>query len=272
MARPDAEAHAEGLAQFLTAGRRQLIGELQDIAVQMGSIATLEQIGIAAEERYGGNHHITQLLVRKNLKQCEFAEALAGELTEGRTTVALAVTRTLLEGAVELAWAADGQLRGTPQDRLFRILRRGYEALGQVSTLPPAEQAVLDQCLARELKVSPGSPRSAMQEMDAAEVRAGGQPYWESHYQQFAISSDVIHASFLGPARFTIVGDEMHVDMNPGETEGAAALRWGLFYFVRGADAVFRLVGLDDDSQKLVARYAAIKQLADDELKKTLRD
>ena len=107
--------------------------------------------------------------------------------------------------------------------------------------------------------------------MDAAEVRAGGAAYWESHYEQFQISSDYVHTSFLGPARFTVIGDEMHVDLNPDPIEGVAALRWGLFYFVRGADAVLRLVGLDAESQQIVVRYGSIKDLADDELDKVLR-
>jgi hypothetical protein len=270
----DAErkAREEGLALFLTPERRRLADVLEDLSFELGTSTTCVRIGIAAEERYDGHHHITQLLVRKHLKQCEFAQALASELLGGRTGVALALTRTLLEGGVELAWAADSQLRSTPEQRLLRILRRGYEAMSEVSALPASEQAVLDDCRDRRLKLSPESARNAMQEMDAAEVRAGGSAYWESHYQQFQISSDYVHTSFLGPGRFTVVGDEMHVDMNPDPTEGIAALRWGLFYFVRGADAVLRLVGLDADSAALVRRYADVKDLADAELQQVLRD
>jgi len=271
-AEQDRTAREAGLALFLTPERRQLIDVLRDLAVELGTSATCVRIGIAAEERYDGHHHITQLLTRKHLKQCEFAQALASELLEGRTGVALALTRTLLEGGIELAWAADAQLRGTAEERLLRILRRGYEAIAEVSALPASEQAVLDDCRVRELKLSPESARNAMQEMDAAEVRAGGSAYWESHYQQFQISSDYVHTSFLGPGRFTIVGDEMHVDMNPDPTEGMAALRWGLFYFVRGADAVLRVVGLDGDSEALVGRYADVRDLAHAELRKVLRD
>jgi hypothetical protein len=269
--RPDQAAHEEGLRAFLTPERRQLIDGLQQLAFDMGSVETAQRLGIAAEERYEGRHHITQLLVRKNLKQCEFAEELASALLDGRTSVALALTRTLLEGGVELSWAADGQLRGTPEKRLMRILRRGYEALAEASEVPPSERAVLDEALARRLKLSPESARNAMQEMDAAEVRAGGSAYWESHYQQFQISSDYVHTSFLGPARFAIVDDVMDIDMNPDETEGMAALRWGLFYFVRGADAVLRLVGLDDEAAAIVQRYAVLKPIADAELAKILR-
>ena len=87
-------------------------------------------------------------------------------------------------------------------------------------------------------------------------------------YNQFALSSDYIHAGFLGPGKFAIVGgSEMHVDMNPDAMEGVAALRWGLFYFVRGADAVLRLVGLDEESAEVATRYRAIKPLADAELR-----
>lgn len=170
-----------------------------------------------------------QLLVRKNLKQCEFAEELVCALRSGRTSVALALTRTLLEGGVELSWAADDQLRGAADERLLRILRRGYEAIAEVNPVPPSEQAVLDDIIDQGLKLSPESARNAMEEMDAAEIRAGGDAYWQSHYTQFEISSDYVHTSFLGPARFAIVGDEMQVDMNPDLTEGMAALRWGLF-------------------------------------------
>ena len=109
-----------------------------------------------------------------------------------------------------------------------------------------------------------------MQEMDAAEIRAGGDAYWESHYTQFEISSDYVHTSFLGPARFTIVGENMEIDMNPDPTEGMAALRWGLFYFVRGADAVLRLTDLDTDSERIVRRYADIRDLAEDELREVI--
>jgi hypothetical protein len=153
---------------------------------------------------------------------------------------------------------------------LLRILRRGFEAIAEVGTVPPSEQAVLDDTTKRGLKLSPESARNAMEQMDAAEVRAGGNAYWESHYKQFEISSDYVHTSFLGPARFTIVGDTMHIDMNPDPTEGMASLRWGLFYFVRGVDAVLRLVGLDADSKRIVSRYAEIRNLAEAELGKVL--
>jgi hypothetical protein len=99
--------------------------------------------------------------LRKNLKQCEFAEELACALRNGRTSVALALTRTLLEGGVELSWAADGQLRGTAEERLMRILRRGYEAMAEVNGLPASEQAVLDDINLRGLKLSPESARNA---------------------------------------------------------------------------------------------------------------
>jgi hypothetical protein len=62
----------------------------------------------------------------------------------------------------------------------------------------------------------------------------------------------------------------MHVAMNPDPTEGMAALRWGMFYFARGADAVLRLVGLDADSKRIVSRYAVIRDLAETELDKVL--
>jgi hypothetical protein len=270
--RPNAEAHQQGLDAFLTAERRRLIDELESIAFEMGSVDMCVRLGIGAEERYEGHHHITQLLLRKNLKQCEFAEELVCALREGRTGVAVALTRTLLEGGVELSWAADGQLRSSPEERLLRILRRGYEAIAEVSSLPPSQQAVLDDITNRGLKLSPESARNAMQEMDAAERRAGGDPYWESHYGQFQLSSDYVHTSFLGPGRFTIVDDEIHVEMNSDPTEGLAALRWGLFYFVRGADAVLRLVGLDADSKRIVERYAEIRDVAHEELSKVLAD
>lgn len=51
-----------------------------------------------------------------------------------------------------------------------------------------------------------------------------------------------------------------------------ASLRWGLFYFVRGADAVLRLTGLDADAERIVGRYAAIRELAEGELGKVLRE
>lgn len=219
--RPDEKAHQEGLQAFLTPERRQLIDELEAIAFEMGSVEMCQRIGIAAEERYEGHHHITQLLVRKNLKQGEFAEELVCALRDGRTGVALALTRTLLEGGVELSWAADSQLRkDTPEERLLRILRRGYEAIAEVGSLPPSEQAVLDDITQRGLKLSPESARNAMEQMDAAEVRAGGDAYWESHYKQFEISSDYVHTSLLGPARFAIVGDNMEIDMNPTPRKG----------------------------------------------------
>ena len=268
--RPDEEAHQEGLRAFLTPGRRRLIDELESIAFEMGAIQMCQRIGIGAEERYEGHHHITQLLARKNLKQCEFAEELVSALRDGRTSVAIALTRTLLEGGVELSWAADSQLRGTPKERLLRILRRGYEEIAEVGSLPPSERAALDDITNRDLKLSPESARNAMQEMDAAEIRAGGDAYWESHYTQFEISSDYAHTSFLGPARFTIVGENMEIDMNPDPTEGMAALRWGLFYFVRGADAVLRLTDLDTDSERIVRRYADIRDLAEDELREVI--
>jgi hypothetical protein len=268
--RPNEEGYTQGLQLFLTPERRRLIGELEAIAFDMGSVETNRRIGIAAEDGYDGHHHITQLLVRKNLKQGEFAEELICALRNGRTGAALALTRTLLEGGVELSWAADKQLRGTSEQRLLRILRRGYEAMAEVSPLPSGEQAVLTDATARGLRSSPESARNAMQEMDAAEVRAGGGAYWESHYEQFQVSSDYVHTSFLGPARFTIIDTQIHVNMNPDPIEGMAALRWGLFYFVRGADAVLRLVGLDADSQLVVARYSAITSLAADELQKVL--
>ena len=86
---------------------------------------------------------------------------------------------------------------------------------------------------------------------------------------QSSIKSKYVHTSFLGPARFTIVGDEtIHIDVNPNPTEGIAALRWGLFCFVRGVDAVLRLVGLDADSERIVDRYAAVRDLAGEELRK----
>lgn len=271
--RPDDKAHQEGLQAFLTPERRQLIDELEAIAFEMGSVEMCQRIGIAAEERYEGHHHITQLLVRKNLKQGEFAEELVCALRDGRTGVALALTRTLLEGGVELSWAADSQLRkDTPEERLLRILRRGYEAIAEVGSLPPSEQAVLDDITQRGLKLSPESARNAMEQMDAAEARAGGDVYWESHYKQFEISSDYVHTSLLGPARFAIVGDNMEIDMNPDPTEGMASLRWGLFYFVRGADAVLRLTGLNADAERIVGRYAAIRELAEGELEKVLRE
>jgi hypothetical protein len=62
----------------------------------------------------------------------------------------------------------------------------------------------------------------------------------------------------------------MHIDMNPDPTEGMAALRWGLFYFVRGADAVLHLTGLDKDAERIVGRYAGIRGLAEDELLRVL--
>lgn len=83
--RPNEAAHQQGLSQFLTPERRRLIDELQQLAYRMGSVQTCQQIGIAAEEGYEGHHHITQPLVRKNLKQSEFAEDLAAVLLDGRT-------------------------------------------------------------------------------------------------------------------------------------------------------------------------------------------
>jgi hypothetical protein len=83
--RPNEEAHQEGLQAFLTPERRRLIDEFEAIAFEMSSVETCQRVGIAAEERYEGHHHITQLLVRKNLKQCEFAEELVCALREGRT-------------------------------------------------------------------------------------------------------------------------------------------------------------------------------------------
>jgi hypothetical protein len=171
--RPDEEAYQEGLQAFLTRERSQVIDEFEAIAFQMGSMEMCERIGIGAEERYKGHHHITQLLVRKNLKQCEFAEELVCAIRDGRTGVAIAVTRTLLEGGVELSWAADENLRESPEDRLLRILRRGYEAIAEVGSLPPSEHAVLDEIAERRLKLSPESARNAMEEMDAAELRWG---------------------------------------------------------------------------------------------------
>jgi L-amino acid N-acyltransferase YncA len=267
--RPDEAAHQQGLAQFLTPERRQLIDELQQLGYWMGSVQMSQRIGIAAQEGYE-HLHITQLLVRKNLKQSEFAEDLAAALLDGRTAVALALTRTLLEGGVELSWAADAQLPGTPEDRLLRILRRGYEALAAVSALPPSERAVLDDAVARGLNLSPNSARNAMQEMDRAEVQAGGSAYWESHYEQFRVSSGYVHTSFVGPARFRVTSEAMEIDMNPDPLEGMSSLRWGLYYFARGADAVLRLVGLDDDVNHVVERYAAVRELADSELDKVM--
>lgn len=90
--RPDEEGYRQGLHLFLTPERRRLIDELEAIAFDMGAVETNRRIGIAAEDRYDGHHHITQLLVRKNLKQCEFVEELICALRGGRTGVALALT------------------------------------------------------------------------------------------------------------------------------------------------------------------------------------
>lgn len=59
--------------------------------------------------------------------------------------------------------------------------------------------------------------------------------------------------------------------MDPDMSEGLAALRLGLFYFVRSAEAVARLVGLDDVKEHLVSEYAGIKDLAEAELDKVLQ-
>ena len=67
---------ARAVQSCLTSERCLLFDELEAIAFETGSVDTCQRIGIAAEERYDGHHQITQLLVRKNLKQCEFAEEL----------------------------------------------------------------------------------------------------------------------------------------------------------------------------------------------------
>jgi hypothetical protein len=57
--RPDEEGYQQGLRLFLTLERRQLIDELEAIAFEMSSMETGHRIGIAAADRYDGQHHIT---------------------------------------------------------------------------------------------------------------------------------------------------------------------------------------------------------------------
>lgn len=257
------------VAPWLTPNRDKLTGALTTMTDEVGSMQTAERIGAAAEATYEGHHHITQLLVRKNLKQCEFAAAVASAFRAGHMNVALALTRTLLEGAIEMSWAADVDSTDESKNRLIRILASGYRAMAEVSSLPDAEQSVVDCAESYGLKHAP-DVRAAMQSMDAREVKLGGEPFWESHYKQFALSSDYIHASFLGPGRFHIGDDEIIVRADPDMTEGIAALRWSIHYFAWGASTIARLVRLEDLADAIVQDYAAIKSLAEQELEAVL--
>jgi hypothetical protein len=254
----------EALRALLTTARLQLAAWLDQRAGDMGSVETCERVGAAIQARYE-TPAITQLLLRKNLKQVEFAEGLVSSFKAGRGNVGLVLSRTLLEGTVELAWMTKQGLPGSAEDRMLRVLSRLYGELVQRGQLPARELAVLEEARRRGLGLSPKF-RTMMHELDKAEMQDGGTPYWESHYGHFEVGSGYAHSSLLGPGRFTLDDDHMHVDMNPDPAENVAALRWGIYYFAVGAAAVLELAGLDGESSDIAKAYADIKPVAEVEL------
>ena len=230
----------------------------------VGDWATPERVsclGVAADEVYG-HHLLTQLLVRRHLKQVLFAQAVVGEYRAERHLPALALTRPVLEGAVQLSWAAAVDQSGQCQLRMERILAAGLEEMAATDAAVPAfEGAFLSEARRRNLK-KPPSTRQAMRALDARERRRARSPFWESHYEQYGIASRHLHASFLGPGVFRLRPDGLVLDPKPDDAQGVAALRWCLFYFALATDAITRMVALKDMQQQIADSYDTLRPLA----------
>lgn len=255
-------------AASLTPDGIELATRLDALVTSVAARSIVDRLVVATMDAFDGDLLIVQLLVRRHLKQVEFSKAVVGETLAERHLAALALTRTVLEGAVALSWAASTNQRPEACTRLHRILAAGFEAMEvERPGLPAREQAFLDNARSRKLK-NPPDTRSAMQAMDAFEQRSGGKVHWESHYQHFAFASDYIHAGVYGPGVFAQHPDGLVIKVAPDGRQGLAALRWGLFYFARGVDAIARLAGDNELKADITAAYAELKPLA----QKTLDD
>lgn len=95
----------------LTENGRIVAERLTELAAFFSSEETVTQLATAATETFEGDLLMMQLIVRKHLKAVEFTRAVASECCAGRGNVALALTRTVLEGAVQLSWAAAAHAR-----------------------------------------------------------------------------------------------------------------------------------------------------------------
>jgi len=247
----------------LTENGRIVAERLKALVVFFGSEEPVAQLATAATETFEGDLLMMQLIVRKHLKAVEFTRAVVCECCAGRGNVALALTRTVLEGAVQLSWAADTDDLAQAAKRLQRILKAGYEAMVDegCGPLPPVEQRSLDDALSRRVK-NPPTMRGAMQAMDARERRTGGKPHWETHYQNFSFASGYVHAGFLGPGVFHVRPDALVIDINPNQRQTTAALRWCLLYFARSVDAACRLAGARNLADHVADEYRALKPVA----------
>lgn len=171
---------------FLTPARARLVQAIRELAALTTSTDVIADIGASADETFE-NDHVTQLLVRKTLKQGDFASALADALETGSTSSATALSRTLLEESVVLCWAAvdiaepddadEAAVRARREERKTRTKRLLKAYLNRLQNklkatpggaLPDAEQQALAslQCV----RLAPGREQM-LTALDAEEER-----------------------------------------------------------------------------------------------------
>jgi hypothetical protein len=229
------------------------------------------EFGVAAQDRYG-DPRFAQLLIQLQLKHAEMSKALIASFRAGLFSPTAALTRPLLEGAVKLVWAAAPDDTAERRKRLLRILVRAYKELEEEGVeLPAGEKALLEEADRQKLKGAPDA-RGAMKAVDRMAAAVAQPEFLESHYNQFGLSSQQLHVHLDGPVVFREDRErgEMVIFIEPRILLGFASLRYAVYYFALATQATAILLGLDDVRDRVVRRYEALVDEADEEMNRLI--
>lgn len=251
--------------------QRRVATRYSRLAYDFGGEEIASEFGIAAQQVFG-DPRFGQLLIQLQLKHVELSKTLIDAFRDRRFSATAVLVRPLLEGAVKLLWAAVPASVDDRRKRLLRLLIRAYADLEELgTTLLPGEQALVDEGRALGLRAAPDT-RGAMRAVDAAGRQEGLEPFVESHYSQFALSSQHLHVHLDGPAVFREdkQSSELVVFLEPRIGLGFVSLRWSLYYFATATQAIAILLELDDRRDRIVRRYKEIAGEAEEEVQRLL--
>lgn len=208
-------------------------------------------------------------LTQALLKNLEIYDAILDVAEHARGSVGMMLSRTLLENAAMLQWAAvppDAQER---QTRLIRIvvktLQENSERYPDI-VLPDAYASLVSSAEDLGLK-GPPNARGAMHEVDKELVRRGDKPFFESHYSHYQLASSHLHSPLFGPATFSGPADGPLRWSNRDERFLVrASVRYGTRYFVLVWQAVARLVDREELVTAVQQHASVPMKLADEAL------
>jgi hypothetical protein len=253
----------------LTPLQRRIATRFSLLVYDLSGETVATEIGVASQQTFD-DLRFAQLLIQLHLKHVEMSKALIASFRSGLYSPSAALTRPLLEGASKLCWAVVAEDRQERRARLLRLLVTAYRELEEQGIqLPDGERALLDEARRRRLADAPDA-RSAMQSVDALGRRLGEPPFLEGHYDQFVVSSEQLHVHLAGPAVFRVdpVNQQMVIFVEPRILLGMSSLRYAAYYFALATQAIAMLIGLDDLRDRVVRRYNALVEEADDEVRR----